>query len=1129
MKSVGPHKNINSIILYNSQIDDYFIKLENKLEKIRTLEKTQKEIKNKTWDSNIKYRSSFDNSLTNLNSKFYLNRDKWADFIFSAGSFDDNRNNNKSINPFTFEEIFLIILEKALLLFWRDIASKLNPETIFKLQLKLHVVWTKDNNEEINKVDVNLTNINQSVYKISQIRSIGKIRIYSNKNFHEALLYMRASLSLSMDNYSEYFIKNIILTYNICSEDSVLNKNKIKIKLENLELLVASPSKNINEKNKIKLKIEDKTLPLTTDLTKWGKIQIIKGDYPYKFNFKETRLLINTDPNNNLYFKGAENFNYLVSIKGIKYKNKKIIIQRVSVTDKTFKLVHLNFIDINYDSKTPTTFVRLINNVQYVYVKGAKVLTQKRKKVNYFTNLKKCKNLTYNFITMDLETKSINGTLIPYCVSIFDGKKAYSFYITNYSSSEEMLKESVLAVLKRKYNENRVYLHNFSYFDGIFLMKIISSLVDTNKIKPVIRDGRIINLKVSFEPENRKTNKFNKRKYFVEFRDSYLLLTTSLEKLGKTFAINKGKLEKKLPFPYRFVNEKKISFNYVGLVPEFKFYDKISEIEYKELLDSMKSKGKDLTKWDLKKETIYYCEQDCRTLYYAIKEFSKLIYLQFGVDISKTPTISSLAFRVFRVKYLQAGDNISVLNGSIYDFIYRGYYGGAVDAYIPQGKNIKCYDVNSIYPAAMSTNKMPVGNPYYFEGDISYFNKVNFNYPLDSELNGDFKNKIPPKTIYSCLNEIFNNYNTSEFHKEIIKFLNLNNKFNVLSNKDNLPYGFFEVELETPPREEWNEPILLKKHKTLNGGVRTIAPVGNWKGVYFGEELFNAVSKNPKHKFKSFRGFLFRQKNVFKDYVENLFKLRISSPKNSPLNIIAKLLLNSLYGRFGMNPDKDNHIIISDRVEKDKIYIKNEVSNVIDFGNGKELFSFSPKKVNELEISDFFENEEAKPKAMINVAISASITGYSRIFMSQYKNNPLFKLYYSDTDSVFIDVDLNKVSPELVGELLGQWKLEYEFDKVVFLAPKVYGGVTSEGQEIVKAKGVKNIIPFKELETLLKKDAKLKIPSEKWYRDLSKGNIQVKQEIYNLAIYSTKRELIYNNEGKFINTKPFIINEKESS
>jgi DNA polymerase type B, organellar and viral len=108
------------------------------------------------------------------------------------------------------------------------------------------------------------------------------------------------------------------------------------------------------------------------------------------------------------------------------------------------------------------------------------------------------------------------------------------------------------------------------------------------------------------------------------------LLTSSLEKLGNTFALNRGKLEKKLPFPYKFVNEANVDYNYVGSVPDFKFYENISENEYNLII---KSKSININKWNLKRETIKYCEQDCKTLYYSILEFSKLIYLQFRVDI----------------------------------------------------------------------------------------------------------------------------------------------------------------------------------------------------------------------------------------------------------------------------------------------------------------------------------------------------------------------------------------------------------------------------------------------------------------------------------------------------------------
>ena len=87
----------------------------------------------------------------------------------------------------------------------------------------------------------------------------------------------------------------------------------------------------------------------------------------------------------------------MVTIKGVFIEDKKIIINRVSVTDKKFKVIYMNFIDIKTEF-SPSSFVRIINNNQYVYKDGIKVLSQKRKKAKYFTNLPKCKALTKNFM-----------------------------------------------------------------------------------------------------------------------------------------------------------------------------------------------------------------------------------------------------------------------------------------------------------------------------------------------------------------------------------------------------------------------------------------------------------------------------------------------------------------------------------------------------------------------------------------------------------------------------------------------------------------------------------------------------------------------------------------------------------
>jgi DNA polymerase type B, organellar and viral len=65
--------------------------------------------------------------------------------------------------------------------------------------------------------------------------------------------------------------------------------------------------------------------------------------------------------------------------------------------------------------------------------------------------------------------------------------------------------------MKKEYNGYKIYLHNFSYFDGIFLLSIITLL--SNNVKILMRDSRIIDVKVGF----------GKIKYFLEilFNVSY--------------------------------------------------------------------------------------------------------------------------------------------------------------------------------------------------------------------------------------------------------------------------------------------------------------------------------------------------------------------------------------------------------------------------------------------------------------------------------------------------------------------------------------------------------------------------------------------------------------------------------
>ena len=156
------------------------------------------------------------------------------------------------------------------------------------------------------------------------------------------------------------------------------------------------------------------------------------------------------------------------------------------------------------------------------------------------------------------------------------------------------------------------------------------------------------------------------------------------------------------------------------------------------------------------------------------------------------------------------------------------------------------------------------------------------------------------------------------------------------------------------------------------------------------------------------------------------------------------------------------------------------------------------------------------------MAIASAITAYARVHMSQFKNNPDFNLYYSDTDSVYIDKPL---SDDLVNEkILGQMKLENVINKAIFLSPKVYCLVTEASKLIFKVKGLshKTEMTFNDYESLLIKDSFLQRFQTKWFKNLSKGHISILEQIYTLKVTDNKRKLIYEN-NKLVRTVPYII------
>jgi hypothetical protein len=111
------------------------------------------------------------------------------------------------------------------------------------------------------------------------------------------------------------------------------------------------------------------------------------------------------------------------------------------------------------------------------------------------------------------------------------------------------------------------------------------------------------------------------------------------------------------------------------------------------------------------------------------------------------------------------------------------------------------------------------------------------------------------------------------------------------------------------------------------------------------------------------------------------------------LNHIAKILLNSLYGRFGMDDNFANiDVIHKDYYADFENKFFDKIDEKIDLGEYMLVFH------NKLD--NIISDDESTHN--VSIGIAAAITAYSRIYMSKFKNNPKINLYYTDTRVIIL-------------------------------------------------------------------------------------------------------------------------------
>lgn len=258
------------------------------------------------------------------------------------------------------------------------------------------------------------------------------------------------------------------------------------------------------------------------------------------------------------------------------------------------------------------------------------------------------------------------------------------------------------------------------------------------------------------------------------------------------------------------------------------------------------------------------------------------------------------------------------------------------------GKGI-VFDVNSLYPSVMYDRLLPYGTPITFNGKYIEDER----YPLFiQQIECEFKLKpdhIP--TIQIKQNKYFagNEYLHDSYGKEVI--LTLTN-----------------IDLK-----------LFLEHYDIVGEITYL------KG----------------YKFKANQG-------IFKDYIDKWLAQKIAG--KGAVKEQAKLMLNSLYGKFATNPD----------VTGKNVYLENGVLKFID---------------GELEFKD-----------PIYTAMGCFITAHARLMTIGTAQKCYDRIIYCDTDSIhLIGTDIPESIKDVIDDdKLGYWGLESVFSRARFIRQKTY-------------------------------------------------------------------------------------------
>jgi len=235
----------------------------------------------------------------------------------------------------------------------------------------------------------------------------------------------------------------------------------------------------------------------------------------------------------------------------------------------------------------------------------------------------------------------------------------------------------------------------------------------------------------------------------------------------------------------------------------------------------------------------------------------------------------------------------------------------------------------------------------------------------------------------------------------------------------------------------------------ING--KLIFPTGYISGVYTNVELRKALSLG--YEIREIGETLYYKKTFypFKEFVYDMYKKRNElKALNDPNEIIYKLIMNSLYGKFASKS-------LSETIFFNKEHLSNE---------GIDAVRINPNVVMKDDNNGMIINKRVCDEAYVLPILSSYTTAYARLVLYDYLVK--YEGLYCDTDSLVTEQTI----PESTA--LGKMKLEYPIIEGVIVKPKMYylkiRDKKGEEKDIIKLKGVPKKILYKGEEIQINKE-----------------------------------------------------------